>query len=420
MVFTLFLFSSKIIISGVIDYNLAACPQTLKRLEVSQTFEQPIDFLPSTLTHLTLGNAFNLPIFSLPPNLTSLIFSLYSRFNQPISCLPLSLHHLEFGHRFNSSPFPLPDGLQFLSFGLGFEQKLEYLPSNLKKFNFFNLINLPKLPPKLEELSFVWYSEPLPLLPSSLTYLNTGLNYNNEVHAAHTSLKCIYSRSLHLNLPPSLTTANIRCLDKFDHLTNLTIIQLYAATITSTATWPANVKHINLHNCNFEEKTPLWPSTLLTLSIFCGNNISLDHLPPTLTKLVIDRQFNQSIDSLPPLLQTLIFEFDFNQPVDHLPSSLTQLNLGNAFNQTINNLPQSLTILNLGEKFDQPIDHLPQSLTSLTISGVFNQSINHLPSSLKILEIESNNFKQDRGCLPSSITTLSLPGQVLPDNANIK
>lgn len=142
---------------------MSAFPQTVKRLEVSDSFNQLLDFLPSTLTHLTLEHhSINPSLFFLP------VLSLSNSAGRANSIIPLL--HLEFGAEFNLDIHPLPDGLQLLSFGISFTKRIAYLPPNLRVLKYEHLKTpIPNLPQQLEELRIMCNESDLSLVNSPTT-----------------------------------------------------------------------------------------------------------------------------------------------------------------------------------------------------------------------------------------------------------
>jgi len=138
-------------------------PLSVKSIELSDKFNQSIDFLPNGLTNLQFsknsvfnmlitrwpneleilrfGDNFNTPLYSLPPNLKILEFG--NNFNQPINPLiyPKKLFTISFGNAFNQYIDDLPDSVENIKLGSDFNQEIFYLPRNLKYIEFGSNFN---------------------------------------------------------------------------------------------------------------------------------------------------------------------------------------------------------------------------------------------------------------------------------------
>lgn len=136
----------------------------------------------------------------------------------------------------------------------------------------------------------------------------------------------------------------------------------------------SNNKLILSYNTNkFIDNIPS-STNILILKLKDYKNVKIDNLPVNLKELCIadiglskiGYYFNSSIDYLPPTLEKLVIEsYIFNQSIDNLPSTLKVLYiLSNKFTQSIDNLPQNLEILViLSEKYTiTNIHNLPPTL----------------------------------------------------------
>lgn len=153
-------------------------PLSVKSIELSDKFNQSIDFLPNGLTNLQFsknsvfnmlitrwpyeleilrfGDKFNSPLYSLPPNLKILEFG--NNFNQPINSLiyPRKLFTISFGNAFNQYIDDLPDSVENIKLGSDFNQEISYLPRNLKYIEFGSNFNkkhiLEKIPASIKKI----------------------------------------------------------------------------------------------------------------------------------------------------------------------------------------------------------------------------------------------------------------------------
>ncbi len=82
--------------------------------------------LPKSLTRLTFGMGFNQSVDYLPNKIIHLELGCY--FNQPVDNLPKYLKSLKFGDDFNQPVNKLPKDLTHLTFGHNFNQTIDELP----------------------------------------------------------------------------------------------------------------------------------------------------------------------------------------------------------------------------------------------------------------------------------------------------
>lgn len=120
------------------------------------------------------------------------------------------------------------------------------------------------------------------------------------------------------------------------------------------------------------------PSTLLHLTFGMDFNQILAHLPPSLTHLTCGQQFNDCIDEIPPSITHLSVGATrggvFNIPVSRLPPCLVSLDLGDKYCFSLPRLPATLTHLNLGVTFPVLPD-LPLAITHLTLNSYYMDNV---------------------------------------------
>ena len=103
----------------------------------NSVFNQPFpEGLPSTLKQLHLGGDYN-QLLNLPRGLE--IFHMGADFNQPVQ-LPDGLRQFIMGHDFNQ-PIHIPNSVEWLVFGASFNQPNIVLPSNLRSFSSYSIID---------------------------------------------------------------------------------------------------------------------------------------------------------------------------------------------------------------------------------------------------------------------------------------
>lgn len=189
---------------------------------------------------------------------------------------------------------------------------------------------------------------------------------------------------------------------------------------------PTSLQRLDIEN-EFDSPVDYLPESLLYLRLGCSFDHPVDNLPQHLQLLTMGISFNQPVDNLPSSLASFYIlekmnywkstfsaqveerasdsEYDFCQFVDHLPSSLSNLILGDDFNLPIDNLPPNLQQLRVGRGFGQLIDYLPPNLNTLILGATFNEPIEFLPHSLKSIVLEGDDpYEQSLATLPPNIT----------------
>ena len=167
------------------------------------------------ITHLKFNQKFNSPLSPLSLPNTIKFLDLGETFNQKIDNLPESLESLVMSKDFNQSIDHLPQNLQSLQINQNFAHSLANLPKNLRRLVFHpmnskfqeTLINLPK---SLKILKLGLYNQKLNLCSTQIRYLAAGFNYNIPLSDLPPTLVTVllgykYSHPLS-NLPPSLKT----------------------------------------------------------------------------------------------------------------------------------------------------------------------------------------------------------------------
>ena len=266
--------------------------------------------------------------------------------------LTASYERLMISVGFNKPILQLPPSVTHLHFDYGYKEEITDLPPTVTSLSYGYRFKITNFPPHLTHLTLI-HTE-LPLLPSTLTYLNCA----------------------------------VRLLRPLSHLTKLEELRISGDADSSTV--PALPPSIKVLDINLGVEDPVvYQSLPPALRVFRTTTV----IPP--------------IDNLPPLLTELEFGDSFNQPVDNLPSSLTRIKFGRRFNQLVNKLPPFLTQLSFGVEFDQPVDHLPPALTNLHLGNWFTHPVDHLPPSLIHLHI-GNSFNSPTNYLPATLRHLHL------------
>ncbi|GAM27675.1 hypothetical protein SAMD00019534_108510 [Acytostelium subglobosum LB1] len=253
-------------------------------------------------------------------------------------------------------PGVLPPTLLSLDLGDVFNQEIlnGALPSSLTKLRAGLAFNMPilegVLPSQLTTLIVTSYSHPLPTLPTTITHLDLGTNFDHQIHLQN-------------------------------GLTWLSIILVLPALLAST-----------------------FPSSLRVLKFGPGFNapIPAGVLPLSLTKLSIGDLFNQPITagSLPPSITVLRFGESFDNvmfPAGALPTSLVSLTLRNHYLPKTMRLPPTIKYLKIHKFIAKWC--LPKYLDHLSIIAD-NQFLSKKNLSLKTLSMELHH--------PSLRTTMKL------------
>ncbi len=153
-----------------------------------------------------------------------------------------------------------------------------------------------------------------------------------------------------LSLPTSLTSLHLGM--QFDH---------------DLPTLPSTLTSLHLGS-RFTRTLPALPSSLITLHLGDGLfNRALPLLPDSLTTLILSHNFNQSL-TLPESLTTLRMGFCFDQLLPSLPPRLEHLVMRYSYSHALPlPLPDSLKILEIGTTFckTRAIPRLPRGLRQL-------------------------------------------------------
>jgi hypothetical protein len=148
------------VILGCNDYNyinddIMGYLRNYKKVQYTDNFNAPIDFLPEEIEEIHLGRFFNKPIDNLPSSLKKLSICAnelnYCKFNQPLDNLPTGLECLilKLIENYNHTLDNLPSNLKELQLVVkNFNQPLNNLPQGLEKlivskFNFYGTCSLP-------------------------------------------------------------------------------------------------------------------------------------------------------------------------------------------------------------------------------------------------------------------------------------
>ncbi len=127
-------------------------PCGIKELTFGYDFNQPIEHLPVSLEKIFFGSYFNQTVEYLPYGIKELYFGDY--FNQNVNYLPNSIIKLCFGEIFNQPVDNLPISIEHIEFGFNFNQPVRFLPPNLKYVEFKKKFNqsIDNLPDSVETI----------------------------------------------------------------------------------------------------------------------------------------------------------------------------------------------------------------------------------------------------------------------------
>lgn len=297
------------------DFDLYELSKNLLYLTFDDKFNNNVDNLSDTLIKLTFGNSFNQNINKYPKILEKLIFG--DCFNKEINSLPETLVYLEFGDKFNKSVKNLPNSIKHLDLGMCFRKNINKLPNSIEK-----LIINGKITEKIENL------------PYSLKHL-----YLDDDHDYNYSKYKYIDVKVNANILPPL-------LEYFN--TN---------------------KHFNNHK----------------------NIMYFNNLPSKLKSLFINHRYSKNINNLPYSLKTIsIYSNHKNNYLNKLPSSINYLIYNS--NYQINHLPYTITELMITERYGGNLDFIPESIKILRLN-FYAKSINDLPSSIEkiyLLGVDKN------------------------------
>ncbi|KAM9971779.1 hypothetical protein ACTFIW_011762 [Dictyostelium discoideum] len=187
----------------------------LQNIRFSFYFDEPLSIInfknnnnifPNSVKKITFGYSFNQAInqYSFSPNsssLTSLEFG--ESFNQDIqiNSLPPSLTCLKFGKNFNCplslGVLPLSGNLKSISFGLSYNQPIQYIPNGVEKLKIggnsvYNNVNnnnknnnkINKYPNSIKIFKFDKYFNDIIMvgtIPNSVLKVKFGVQFNREI-----------------------------------------------------------------------------------------------------------------------------------------------------------------------------------------------------------------------------------------------
>lgn len=378
---------------GPIDVSIL--PNTLKKLDIGDSFNNELPALPINLTYLHIGNSYDYEIPQILPNSLQYLF-IGDSFNSALpNELPDTLRVLFIGNKFNQElPSGLPKSLEELYLGDSFNHELRstYLPNSIKVIKLGNSYSqhLPQsLPTNLEKLELglrfihelpdvlpnnlkslkiysIYFDKPLPNLPDSLEKLTLGIVFNHELPSQLPNnlrvldLKYKFNQKLPDKLPEQLEKL---CLgNSFNH-----VIPRLPSSITKVELLNKNYSHIlNFNNI------PIWFETVKSLNQRIPENISklsirankkiydfegehlLQYITFHNTLFDIRNKFNgKSIDQL---MQLGFLTFDYNENIvslngQHLENELydeIKTKLGISENQESSSYNTNINVQNVG------------------------------------------------------------------------
>jgi hypothetical protein len=160
---------------------------------------------------------------------------------------------------------------------------------------------------------------------------------------------------------------------------------------------PVNFLHEGITHlffgANFNQQVDNLPSTVTHLSLgFCFAH-SVDSLPQNLTNLTLSYVFNLPVNSLPKSLININFCDYFSQSIDNLPDSVKFLSLGSKFNQQVNKYPESLEELSFMSSSSIK-NQIPQTIKIINIYWDYcstDSIISNVPSNIQKIRINDTN-----------------------------
>ena len=390
----------------------------LRKIILGYDFNQSIDTFPDHIETITFtpDSSFDQQIIKLPANLKHL--SLPLDYQSTIMKFPNGLIDIEINSNLNGSINYLPASVRKIQCNMHFGGKLDYLPYSLHTLLFMGALGrniyinygnrLDKLPYMLSELELPSnYNFVLNNLPINLQYIDVGIRYNKlidnlppNVKILHFNDSAIFDKPLN-KLPISLTEINFGMYFNNNIFALQSLNNLVKLCIGNISNLDGNL-----------------PDSILYLELIDDYNYSVEHLPCNLKSLVLHGNFNQPINSLPDSLECLNLKYcNFNRVIYKLPRNLQKLLLGSKFNQPFEECKGildavNLKILKIGYvsynwdntnntsntciskgRYNYAIDNtLPDGLEFLSISGNFDQPITILPKNINSLELTMINY----------------------------
>jgi hypothetical protein len=374
---------------------------------LNHDFNEPLDYLPPNIKRIYWDNVnylFDHPLNNLPANLEELDLSALMNFNQKLDKLPSRLKKLSIGgNNFQQMLDSLPSSLEQLEIGDKYNQKLSGLPIGLKtlviKPNSVFKQELDNLPNGLENL--IMYNYFIPRLDN----LPCGL-------------KKLYVESR------SVSPDNLN----FDKI-------------------PDKLEILKISPDNLNSPINNLPNTLkkLVLNISCNYSVDLNNLPLNLEflHLTFDSNLAYELKLLPAKIKTLVIEGSkTNIGLIDYPKNLLNLKISNSILANNLNLPNNLELLQIltdggyydknlkikmppklkyfesedyNAKFKLEIIKFSQVLETFIVHSSFNQEIFCFPNSLKVLMIDNPDYNCLVKKLPDKLEKLFLRANIAFD-----
>ncbi|KAF2068442.1 hypothetical protein CYY_010232, partial [Polysphondylium violaceum] len=403
----------------LVDKSFKNLPSTIKKIKIPKNcFQENVKKIPSFLATRLDGN-----------------YQVYEK-NVPIG---KKTTHLIINGPLVIKKGLIPDNVNTIILGHYFNQPIPHLPSSITEINFgynFNQdLSTVSFPPNLKYLSFGdSFDKPLDSLPTGLKFLNFKVLNPHSAQSLvsipdsvdHLSIKyaCLDldsdddedEMSDDIYLPPSNPLLVIPDCIKFLKL-GVSIVNVKL---------PPNLKSITcLHSCLGEKKLKTSEKKVRET---IDTTLSLENIDPSIklninTSGSFDRLINPN--SLIDNIKSISFGTKFNQvlPKNSLPPSVEFLKFGFYYDQQfqIGSISSCVTQLELGAEYDKSLRGiLPNGLKKLIIkSGFYHKDmLDWLPKSLEYLELGNDETMPNQQPfpiekLPPNITTLILNDSVL-------
>jgi hypothetical protein len=325
-------------------------PYGVKKVILSDYFNDELRYIPDTVIDLTIGNSFNKPIQKgvLNNNLKSLSIG-----------NPEILRNQSYNHVLQKNV--LPNNLINLYIGIGFSTSLNVgvLPKTLKKLilaKYHYPLHYGVIPENVEYLSLSSFNYRLNIgdLPSKIKYLYLYL-YDN-----------ILEHGVIPNCVEILELSNFNKFVKTGVLPNSLIkltLQNYSYSIYPN-TLPSKLKYLNL-----------WPNS--------NGNIIKKSFPNSLTHLILGNHYNQELnnDILPQSLIYLKIGKYYSNKIflSNIPPNLIEICVYNYYNYNIldNEIFKNIPIISFGR--DDNLNHCIKKISNNNENktNLSNEEIEH-------------------------------------------